>query len=115
MNSMPSFFRRCFVAMLCLFSPIFPALAQSVISSPPQTPATPPAVQEEQNSNPMQVFAPAEAGVLPSAFQWGPVNVHPHLDYQFSYGNGIQSSPGRQQNSVVQQISPGILFNLGDH
>ena len=45
----------------------------------------------------------------------GRSTLHPHLDYQFSYGNGIQSSPGQQQNSIVQQVSPGILFNLGDH
>ena len=115
MKRMPSFFRRCFAAVLCFFSPIFPALAQNVLSSPPQTPATPPAVQEEQNSNPMQVFAPLETLALPLPLQWGPLAAHPHADYQFSYGNGIQSSPGRQQNSIVQQLSPGILFILGDH
>jgi hypothetical protein len=91
-----------------------PALAQNVIWSPPQTSATPAAVQEEQNNNPMQVFAPAETAP-PLPLQLGPVNVHPHLDYEFTYGNGFQSSPGRQQNSIVQRVSPGILFNLGDH
>ena len=100
--------------MLCLFLPICPVLAQDVLTSPPQTPATPAAVQEHQNDNPMQVFAPPETAVsLP--LQWGPVVLHPHLDYQFLYGNGIQSSPGQQQNSIVQQVSPGVLFNLGDH
>jgi hypothetical protein len=110
----PSPFRRCGVAVLCLFLPICPVLAQDVLTSPPQTPATPAAVQEHQNDNPMQVFAPPETAVsLP--LQWGPVVLHPHLDYQFLYGNGIQSSPGQQQNSIVQQVSPGVLFNLGDH
>jgi hypothetical protein len=89
-------------------------LAQDVLSSPPQTMATPSAVQERQNSNPMQVFAPTETA-SPLPLQWGPVTFHPHLDYQFLYGNGIQSSPGQQQNSIVQRVSPGILFNLGDH
>jgi hypothetical protein len=41
--------------------------------------------------------------------------LHPHLDYQFSYGNGLQSSPGQSQNSIIQQLSPGMLVNLGDH
>ena len=63
----------------------------------------------------MQVFAPLETLALPLPLQWGPFSVHPHVDYQFSYGNGIQSSPGQQQNTIVQQLSPGVLFNLGDH
>ena len=111
---MSSPFRRCGVALLCLFMPISLVLAQDVLSSSPQTPATPPAVQEHQDNNPMQVFAPSETGVS-SPLQWGPVTLHPHLDYQFLYGNGIQSSPGQQQNTIVQQVSPGVLFNLGDH
>ena len=116
MDREPSFFRRCCAAVLCLLSPILPTLAQSVLSSPPQTPAVPTAVQEQQNSNPMQVFAPLEEILaLPLSLQWGPFATHPHVDYQFSYGNGIQSSPGQQQNTIVQQLSPGILFNLGDH
>ena len=111
---MPSLLRRCGAVALCLVSPILPALAQDVLTSPPQVPATPAAVQEHQNSNPMQVFAPSESAP-PLPLQWGPVTFHPHLDYQFSYGNGIQSSAGQQQNSIVQTVSPGILFNLGDH
>ena len=114
MGRMPSPFRRCGVALLCLFMPISPVLAQDVLSSPPQTPATPAAVQEHQNNNPMQVFAPSETAP-PLPLQWGPVTAHPHLDYQFLYGNGIQSSPGQQQNTIVQRVSPGVLLNLGDH
>jgi len=114
MGRRPSPFRRCEVALLCLFMPICPVLAQDVLTSPPQTPATPPAVQEYRNNNPMQVFALSE--IVPSLLlQWGPVALHPHVDYQFLYGNGIQSSPGQQQNTIVQQVSPGVLFNLGDH
>ena len=94
--------------------PICPVLAQDVLTSPPQTPATPPAVQEYRNNNPMQVFALSE--IVPSLLlQWGPVALHPHVDYQFLYGNGIQSSPGQQQNTIVQEVSPGVQFNLGDH
>jgi len=100
--------------MMCLFAPACQTLAQGVITSTPQTSTTPPAVQERQNDNPMQVFAPS--GAASSApLQLGPVTVHPHVDYQFLYGTGIQSSPGQQQNTIVQQLSPGILFNLGDH
>jgi hypothetical protein len=62
----------------------------------------------------MQVFAPSETAP-PLPLQLGPVTVHPHLDYQLLYGNGIQSSPGQQQDTIVQKVSPGVLFNLGDH
>jgi hypothetical protein len=56
------------------------------------------------------------ASIVPgniSLFQWGPVAVHPHVDYQFSYGTGIQATPGSPQQTVVQTFSPGVLFTLG--
>jgi hypothetical protein len=37
------------------------------------------------------------------------------VDYQFSYESGLQVLPGQPQNSIVQTISPGVLFNLGTH
>jgi hypothetical protein len=113
-GGMPLFFRWCLAAALVSLMPIGAALAQDVISTPPQAPVLPPAVKEQQNNNPMQVFAPPEAAPA-SPFQWGHLTAHPHVDYQVSYGNGIQSAPGQQQNTVVQQVSPGVLFNLGDH
>ena len=63
----------------------------------------------------MQVFAPTPEIPSPVPLQWGPVTLHPHLDYQLSYGNGIQSAPGEPHNTLVNQLSPGILINLGDH
>lgn len=90
------------------------SMAQDVLSSPPLIPAVPAAVQDQLNSNPMQVFAPTET-IEPTLLQWGPVHLHPHVDYQFTYGNGIQSSPGDQHNTVVQSLSPGVLLDLGDH
>ena len=48
-------------------------------------------------------------------YQWGPVSFRPSLSYSFLYGTGIQSSPGNQQASVVQTVSPGFLFVVGRH
>ena len=45
----------------------------------------------------------------------GPVILHPHLDYNVSYGNSLQPLPGQQVNTVVNSISPGIFLGLGDH
>jgi len=103
------------MAPLCFLTLIHRALAQDVITSPPPTPATPSAVQEYQGGNPMQVFAPPEEVPSPIPLQWGPATAHPHVNYQFLYGNGIQSSPGHQQDSIVQTLSPGTTFNIGSH
>ena len=43
----------------------------------------------------------------------GPVILHPHLDYNVSYGNSLQPLPGQQVNTVVNSISPGIFLGLG--
>lgn len=101
--------------LLCLAALSPGASAQTVITAPPQTPVVPTAVQEYQNNNPMQVFAPAKELPLPSYLQWGQFSALPHLDYQFLYGNGILSAPGRPQNTIVQEISPGILIKMGSH
>jgi hypothetical protein len=108
---------RFYAALAGLLLAAGPALAQEVIAPVTAPPATPPAVQEYQNSNPMQVFIPAEAGAPAEKqpFQWGSVVARPHLDYQFIYGNGIESSPGQQQNTVVQTISPGLRLDVGRH
>ena len=110
----PSSIRWRVVAVLGLSLPAGSVLAQDIITSPAPTPAIPGVVQERQASSPMQVFAPTEAAP-PLPLQLGPVTLHPHLDYQFSYGNGFQSSPGQSQDSIIQQVSPGFLLNAGDH
>jgi hypothetical protein len=94
------------------------AEAQPVIMQPPHYSAPPPALQQAQN-NEMQVFNPAAAflnmleGINP--YQWGPVSFRPSVSYSFLYGTGIQSSPGNQQASVVQTVSPNFSFLVGSH
>jgi hypothetical protein len=104
--------------LLCLIAFASAAEAQPVIMQPPQYSVPPPALQQAQN-NEMQVFNPAAAflnmlqGINP--YQWGPVSFRPSLSYSFLYGTGIQSSPGNQQASVVQTVSPNFLFVIGSH
>ena len=108
--------RRTRTAMLCLFGCAGAAQAQQVLTPPPAYNTTPPAVQEIQSE---QIGTlPGMLSPLPTLtqlLQWGPVSVRPHVDYQFSYGTGIQSAPGQRQNSVIQTVSPGVLFGLGTH
>lgn len=103
------------MAPLCLLALVQRGLAQDVLTPPPPTPATPSAVQEYQAGNPMQVFAPPEEIPSPIPLQWGPVVAHPRVNYQFLYGNGIESSAGHSQDTAVQTLSPGTTFNIGDH
>jgi hypothetical protein len=104
------------LALLSLFACGTSAVASDVLAPPPPVSTVPDAVQENQDSNPMQVFGPAPSvGELPQILQWGQLTLHPHVDYQLLYGNGIASSPGQQQNTVVQEVAPGMLFKLGQH
>ena len=53
---------------------------------------------------------PAEAPPI----QWGPMSVQPQLVYRLTYGDGIQASLGQPVTTGIQEISPGILFRLGN-
>lgn len=110
---------RWFLALAWLCAWTHAARAQQdVVVPPPPVSATPPAVQEYQNSNPMQVFPPsanASALPVPQLFQRGPLTLRPHALYRFLYGNGIESSPGQRQDTIVQTVSPGMLLDLGTH
>ena len=95
------------------------AQAQPVMAPPTSTVSlTPPAITA-LGPGEMQVFPPdsAVASCLEAVhpLQWGPISLRPHVNYQFSYGSGIQSSPGQQQTTVAQSFSPGVLFVLGAH
>ncbi|HEX4349191.1 MAG TPA: outer membrane beta-barrel protein [Verrucomicrobiae bacterium] len=89
----------------------------SVIANPvPQAPVQ--TQDQETQTNEMEVFQPAGEAAqnsLPQIFQYGPVQLHPHLDYRVMYGNGIQSAPGNQQKTVIQEVSPGFTIDLGPH
>jgi hypothetical protein len=94
------------------------ARAQNVLTQPPPISTTPPALQEFQASEagiPQRIEEATgiSLGTLP--YQWGPVNLHPHLFYSMSYADGLLSSPGQPVSSIIQQFSPGMLFAVGNH
>jgi hypothetical protein len=51
----------------------------------------------------------------PRLFDLGPVQLRPHLFYQFSYGNGIQPQPGHQTATAVNELASGMLVDIGPH
>ena len=89
----------------------------SVLANP--APSPPLQTLEQQSvPNAMDVFQPAGAGAvnpLPQIFRYGPLQLHPSLDYSLSYGNGLQSAPGNQQATIIQTLSPGFRLDLGRH
>ncbi len=95
-----------------------PLLAGSVlINQAPPVATAPIDLQEDAASNPMNVFIPSGA-VNPDTsglFQYGPVNLHPHLNYGFLDATGVESGPGNAQSTISQRFSPGLTANLGRH
>jgi len=92
--------------------------AQGILYNPAPAPnVTPPAMQADVVNNPMNVFVPAGVvnGDEEQPFQYGPLALHPHVDYNISYGDGITVSPTNHQNTAIQEISPGIYMELGRH
>ncbi len=88
---------------------------ESVIMGPPPVNTAPPAAQEEAASNPMNVFVPSGVnnGNASEPFQYGPVTLHPHVSYSFGYGTGIAAGKNNGQDTIIQQLSPGLTVDLG--
>ncbi len=87
--------------------------AQEVLAPPPQAPdLTPSAIQQ---ANPMDVFAPPKTPAEAQPFKWEDLTLRPHPFYQFLYADGLQNGPGTSLNTIVQEISPGALLEIGSH
>lgn len=102
--------------LLALFATGRGLKAEGVITSPPATPETPPALQPFANTE-MDVFAPAGTPQEQPAqpFRYKFLTLRPHPDYSFLYANGILAAPGQPVNTVIQQISPGVRLDVGDY
>jgi hypothetical protein len=94
------------------------AEAQQAIAPPPQASATTEPVWQQTETNQFEVFSPAGTAAsssLNQPFQVGPVTARPHLLYRFIYATGLPLSPGNQQDTAIQEFSPGIAFDIGRH
>jgi len=62
-----------------------------------------------------EATAPWPGTPIPSSpIAWYPFQFYPHLDYQVTYGNGLQSAPGKSDKTVMQTVSPGLLMRWRD-
>ncbi len=86
-----------------------------VIMGPPPVDTTPPAAQDAAANNPMNVFIPAGYNNANAAepFQYGPVIFRPHVSYGVSYASGILAGLTGAQDTIIQQLSPGLTVDLG--
>jgi hypothetical protein len=111
-----------------LGGPIYPLpLKQGPTTSPEVTPGMAPNPVNSFTSTPSRFATSGESSTpslgsptfaLPSAatfasatenpLQLGPFVLHPHFDYQFTYGTGINFTPGNQELTAMHSLSPGM-------
>jgi Putative beta-barrel porin 2 len=92
--------------------------AQEVIAPPPQFSVAPPAAQEMQTNNEMDVFVPE---TIPGSqeqtqpFRYKLFTLRPHPFYSFIYATGILSASNQPEDTLIQELSPGFLLEIGTH
>ncbi len=105
-------------ALLLCFPVACVTKAQEVLMPHPEYSIAPQAMQQYQ-TNEMDVFAPPGVAAAVSSeatpFQLGPVSLLPHVYYRFLSGDGIPSAGSNHVATIIQEISPGILLNMGSH
>ena len=103
------------LAMPCGFGPTVSVSGQGIAQSSPSQLGTPDAFQKIDAERSDASLDPTSPFYLkPNTFLgWGPVTARPHLDTTYSYGNNIRSRAGANANTVMEQVSPGSLFELG--
>jgi hypothetical protein len=69
-------------------------------------------------TNNFQVFGahpPATAPGEYEPFRWNQIVFRPHVDYTYTVAYGVLAAPSNHVDTTIQDISPGILINIGPH
>ena len=94
-------------------------MGQGVLAPPPIEFSGAEAGSQFAGTNAPNTLLPAAPPVTPTAekplLQWGPVDLHLHLFYQFLYGDGVPAAPGQGYTTAINALYPGVLFQLGEH
>lgn len=112
--------RRGF-AVLAAFTVSAAVHAQFVVAPPPQAlpAASSTSASGSTGANGKSKAAPSDVeSAIPSGLplvRRGPVSVRPHFLYRILEGNGVQTSALQPADTLIQQISPGLLVELGTH
>ena len=95
------------------------ATAGQPILQGPTAASTKPAAQLETEANSdLAVFTPMadnRDGSLPQPLKFGRVVFRPHINYQITFGTGLEANPSNTVDSTIQTISPGISVDFGRH
>jgi hypothetical protein len=103
---------------------LLPALLGTLSGAWAQGVLTPPSEAYEKPAASYSLTTNVNVGIPPLAtsgapapgpFQSGLWDFHPHLLYRFIYGDGIPAGPTNHFKTIIQEISPGLLLNVGDH
>jgi hypothetical protein len=92
-----------------------PTFGQGTVPRSPSQLDVPDAYRQIETDERKESLDPKSPFYLnPNSFLvWGPVTARPHLDTRFTYGNNLRSRTGSNENTVLEEISPGSLFELG--
>ncbi len=99
----------------------FEAAAQEVLAPPPidysGAAAMPRSAISTGQLGPLTPAMAAAAAIAgePPLWSWGPINLRGHLLYRLLYGDGFPSAPGQNYKTVINEVDPGVLFELGPH
>lgn len=92
------------------------AKAQQELAQPPAPPVE--STSQLAMTNSFQLFPVRPAPTAPQPyepFRWDQFVIRPHFDYQFVDAYHVLAAPSNQVDTTIQQISPGVLLNLGPH
>jgi len=91
-------------------------MAQSILFSPPAYISTPTALQSVKSEE-MDVFVQSRSNDsnVNGPFSLGAIKLRPHIIYQFSYANGILARTNLPVRTIIQQLAPGIIWEVGKH
>jgi hypothetical protein len=115
-----AFFRRKRFFLPPLFGLVVISRTAMAQQSSVLQPLAPPVESTSQlnMTNDFQVFGQGPQATAPmpyEPFRWDQFVARPHVDYQFLYAQGILAAPSNHVDTTIQNISPGILLNLGPH
>jgi hypothetical protein len=90
-------------------------MGQGVVPHSPSQLDVPDAYRQLETEQRNESLDPKSPSYLnPNSFLvWGPITARPHLDTRFTYGNNLRSRTGSNENTLLEEISPGSLFELG--
>jgi hypothetical protein len=95
----------------------FSAAAQSILAPAPPGVSGSGQAPRITGTSQLAPVAPGfpTAGLNEALVDWGGAHLHPHFVYRFSYGDGLQAQPGEPSKTIIHEVSPGLLIQLGTH